>query len=415
MTSTPIPELAARSKVASRAMANASTAVKNEALLAAADLLEVRSGELLTANAQDVSSAEANGIAPGLIDRLRLSPERVTAMADGLRQVATLADPVGEVMSRWVRPNGLRITQVRVPLGVVAIIYESRPNVTSDAAGLCLKSGNAAFLRGSGSAINSNLAIGEVLREAVTKAGLPTDAVIVVDDVSREAATEFMRQRGFIDVLIPRGGHSLIQSILDNATVPFVIDGDGNCHIYVDESADLDMARSIVLNAKTQRPSVCNAAESLVVHSAIASDLLPELAGAMPQVELVGDARARSLVPGMGEASESDYATEFLDLKMSVKVVDDLDDAIAHVNANSSGHSEAIITSDHAAAGRFTQEVDAAAVLVNASTRFVDGEEFGFGAEIGISTQKLHARGPMGLRQLTTGKYVVEGSGQVRN
>ncbi|MEZ5268265.1 MAG: glutamate-5-semialdehyde dehydrogenase [Microthrixaceae bacterium] len=263
MTSTPIPELAARSKVASRAMANASTAVKNEALLAAADLLEVRSGELLTANAQDVSSAEANGIAPGLIDRLRLSPERVTAMADGLRQVATLADPVGEVMSGWVRPNGLRITQVRVPLGVVAIIYESRPNVTSDAAGLCLKSGNAAFLRGSGSAINSNLAIGEVLREAVTKAGLPTDAVIVVDDVSREAATEFMRQRGFIDVLIPRGGHSLIQSILDNATVPFVIDGDGNCHIYVDESADLDMARSIVLNAKTQRPSVCNARSRL--------------------------------------------------------------------------------------------------------------------------------------------------------
>lgn len=414
MAGTPIPELAARSKAASRLMATASTSEKNEALLTAADMLEERATDLIRANGTDVGSAEANGIATGLVDRLRLTPERVKGMADGLRQVASLADPVGEVLDGWVRPNGLRISRVRVPLGVVAIIYESRPNVTSDAAALCLKSGNSAFLRGSGSAINSNLAIAAVLREAITKAGLPADAVIVVDDTSHEAATEFMQQRGMIDVLIPRGGRGLIQSILENATVPFVIDGDGNCHVYVDASADLEMAQAIVVNAKTQRPSVCNAAESLVVHVSVAGDLLPALAEAMSEVELVGDARARALVPGMGVAEEADYSTEYLDLKMSVKVIDGLDEAIDHVNANSSGHSEAIVTSDAASANRFKREVDAAAVLVNASTRFVDGEEFGFGAEIGISTQKLHARGPMGLRQLTTAKYVVEGDGQVR-
>lgn len=414
MTSTPVPELAARSKAASRLMAKTSTADRNEALLTAADMLEERETELITANGVDVGSAEANGIAAGLVDRLRLIPQRVKGMADGLRQVAALADPVGEVIDGWVRPNGLRISRVRVPLGVVAIIYESRPNVTSDAAALCLKSGNSAFLRGSGSAINSNLAIAAVLRDAITKAGLPADAVIVVDDTSHEAATEFMQQRGMIDVLIPRGGPGLIQSILANATVPFVIDGDGNCHVYVDSSADLEMAQAIVVNAKTQRPSVCNAAESLVVHASVAGDLLPALAEAMPEVELVGDARARALVPGMGVATDSDYATEYLDLKMSVKVIDNLDEAIDHVNASSSGHSEAIVTNDMASAERFKREVDAAAVLVNASTRFVDGEEFGFGAEIGISTQKLHARGPMGLRQLTTAKYVVEGDGQVR-
>ncbi len=395
-------------------MAAASTADKNEALLTAAGMLEERADEIIEANRSDVDAAEGNGIAPGLVDRLRLTPERITAMADGLRQVAELEDPVGEVLEAWTRPNGLRISTVRVPLGVVAIIYESRPNVTSDAAGLCLKSGNSAFLRGSGSAIGSNLAIAEVLRAAVAKVGLPEDAVIVVDDVSHEAAVEFMQQRDFVDVLIPRGGRGLIQSIIDNATVPFVIDGDGNCHVYVDESADLEMARSIVLNAKTQRPSVCNAAESLVVHVSVAPRILAALADAMPEVELVGDARARALVPSIGVADDADYATEYLDLKMSVKVVDDLDDAIEHINATSSGHSEAIVTDDRAAADRFTHEVDAAAVLVNASTRFVDGEEFGFGAEIGISTQKLHARGPMGLRQLTTAKYVVEGDGQVR-
>ncbi len=415
MTPTPIPELARRSKAASRSLATASTSQKDEALRSAADLLGARTSELLDANATDVEAAESNGVAAGLVDRLRLSPERVSAMAAGLRQVAALPDPVGEVIAGWVRPNGLRISQVRVPLGVVAIIYESRPNVTSDAAGLCLKSGNAAFLRGSASAINSNLAIGEVLRDAVAKAGLDPDSVIVLDDTSHEAAVEFMQQRGFIDVLIPRGGHSLIRSILDHATVPFVIDGDGNCHVYVDAAADLEVAEAIVINAKTQRPSVCNAAESLVVHSAVAADFLPRVATAMAQVELVGDGRARALVPGMAEATEADFDTEFLDLKMSVKVVDTLQEAIDHVNEHSSGHSEAIVTADLAAASRFSTEVDAAAVLVNASTRFVDGEEFGFGAEIGISTQKLHARGPMGLKQLTTAKYVVMGDGQIRS
>jgi glutamate-5-semialdehyde dehydrogenase len=395
-------------------MATAGTKAKDDALIAAADLLEARTAELIEANSADVSEAEANGTAEGLLDRLRLTPERIAGMAAGLRQVAALADPVGEVLDGWTRPNGLHISRVRVPLGVVAIIYESRPNVTSDAAALCLKSGNAAFLRGSASAIRSNLAIASVLREAVAKAGMPQDAVIVLDDTSREAAVEFMRQRGSIDVLIPRGGPSLIQSILDNATVPYVIDGDGNCHVYVDSSADLDMAEAILVNAKTQRPSVCNAAESLVVHSAVAGELLPRIDSTLAGVELVGDARARALIPRAGEATQEDFATEFLDLKLSVKVVDSIDEAISHVNDNSSGHSEAIVTSDYAAAERFLAEVDAAAVLVNASTRFVDGEEFGFGAEIGISTQKLHARGPMGLKQLTTAKFVVRGEGQVR-
>ncbi|HPU38923.1 MAG TPA: glutamate-5-semialdehyde dehydrogenase [Microthrixaceae bacterium] len=414
MAVTPIPELARRSKDASRELATASSSAKDAALLAAADLLVARTADILAANALDVAGAEAGGIAAGLVDRLRLTPERVASMASGLRQVAGLADPVGEVLDGWVRPNGLHISRVRVPLGVVAIIYESRPNVTSDAAGLCLKSGNAAFLRGSSTAIHSNLAIASVLREAVAKAGLPEDSVIVVDDTSREAAVEFMQQVGLIDCLIPRGGASLIASIKEHATVPFVIDGDGNCHVYVDRAADLDMAESIIVNAKTQRPSVCNAAESLVVHAKVAADLLGRLDVALADVELVGDGRARALVSRMGEATDEDFATEFLDLKLSVKVVDDLDAAISHVNRNSSGHSEAIVTNDVSAADRFLAEVDAAAVLLNASTRFVDGEEFGFGAEIGISTQKLHARGPMGLAQLTTAKYVVRGNGQTR-
>ncbi len=414
MAVTPVPELARRAKAASRVLATASTAQKDEALLTAAELLGERVEELVRANAADVAAAEDAGIAPGLVDRLRLTPDRVAAMASGLRQVAALADPVGEVLDGWVRPNGLRISRVRVPLGVVAIIYESRPNVTSDAAGLCLKSGNAAFLRGSSTAVHSNVAIASVLRAAVAKTGLPEDAVVLVEDTSRAAATEFMQQRGLVDCLIPRGGPSLIASILEHATVPYVIDGDGNCHVYVDAAADLDVAERILVNAKTQRPSVCNAAESLVVHASVAADFLPMAAAALRDVELVGDARARALVPGMGEATDTDWSTEYLDLKLSVKVVDTLDEAIDHVNATSSGHSEAIVTTDVHAADRFLGEVDAAAVLLNASTRFVDGEEFGFGAEIGISTQKLHARGPMGLRQLTTAKYVVRGDGQVR-
>jgi glutamate-5-semialdehyde dehydrogenase len=414
MTSS-LVELGARAKAAARVLATTDTAAKDAALLGAADLLVERADEVVAANAEDVARAEAAGTSATVIDRLRLTPARVEAMAGGLRQVAGLRDPVGEVVTGWVRPNGLRIEQVRVPLGVVAIIYENRPNVTSDAFGLCLKSGNAAFLRGSSGAISSNIAIAAVLREAVAKAGLPEDSLVLVEDVSREAAVEFMQLRGFVDVLIPRGGPSLIASILENATVPYVIDGDGNCHVYVDAAADLAMARAIAVNSKTQRPSVCNAAESLVVHEAVAAEFLPALASEMAEagVELVGDDRARSIVPSMGVASAEDFATEFLDLKMSVAVVADLDAAIDHVQRYSSGHSEAIVTGDLRAADRFTREVDAAAVLVNASTRWVDGERFGFGAEIGISTQKLHARGPMGLQALTTEKYVVRGDGQL--
>jgi glutamate-5-semialdehyde dehydrogenase len=396
-----------------RPLAGASTAAKDAALHAAADLLLERAPEVLAANAVDITQAERTGITATVIDRLRLDPARIEAMAVGLRKVASLPDPVGEITDGWVRPNGLRIRRVRVPLGVVGIIYENRPNVTSDAAALCIKSGNVAFLRGSSGAIASNVAIASVLREGVAKAGLPEDGVVLVEDTSRESAVEFMRLRGVIDCLVPRGGPSLIASILEHATVPYVIDGDGNCHVYVDAAADLDMALDIIVNAKVQRPSVCNAAESLLVHEAVAPMFLPRAAAALDGVELVGDSASRALVP-MGEATDDDYASEFLALKLAVRVVPSLDAAIDHISRYGTGHSEAIVTNDRHAAERFTSEVDAAAVLVNASTRFVDGEEFGFGAEIGISTQKLHARGPMGLRELTTLKYVVEGDGQIR-
>lgn len=411
---TPIPELAARAKTASRALAVASTEEKDAALHAGADLLVANAESVLEANALDVAAAVSAGMAAPLVDRLRLDHARIEAMAGGLRKVASLADPVSRISDGWVRPNGLRIERVHVPLGVVAIIYESRPNVTSDAFGLCLKSGNAAFLRGSSSAINSNLAVSAVLREALTKAGLPADALVVVDDTRREAAVEFMQQNDYVDCLIPRGGPSLIQSILDNATVPYVIDGAGNCHVYVDAAADLDMALGILINAKTQRTGVCNAAESLVVHRDVAPEFLLRMVDALEGVELVGDEESRRISLSIAAAEPTDFATEYLDMKMSVKVVGDLDEAIAHVSETSTGHSEAIVTNDVRAADRFAREVDAAAVLVNASTRFVDGEEFGFGAEIGISTQKLHARGPMGLEQLTTSKYVVRGDGHVR-
>jgi glutamate-5-semialdehyde dehydrogenase len=414
MAVTPIPDLARRAHEASRVLATASTETKDAALLAAADLLVERTADLLEANGLDVAAAEAAGTDAGIVDRLRLDESRVAAMAAGLRQVAGLTDPVGHVVDAWERPNGLRISRVRVPLGVVAIIYESRPNVTSDAAGLCLKSGNAAFLRGSSTAIHSNLAIAAVLREAIESAGLPADAVVLVDDTSRESAVEFMQQRGYVDCLIPRGGPSLIASILEHATVPYVIDGAGNCHVYVDAAADLAVAERVLVNAKTQRTSVCNAAESLVVHAGIAAEFLPIADAALTEVELVGDGRARSLVPRMGVATDEDFSTEYLDMKLSVRVVDSLDEAIDHINRTSTGHSEAIITTDAETAEAFLARVDAAAVLWNASTRFVDGEEFGFGAEIGISTQKLHARGPMGLDQLTTAKFVVRGDGQVR-
>jgi glutamate-5-semialdehyde dehydrogenase len=411
-----VSDLGARAKAASRVLATASTEAKDATLLAAADLLVERTDDLLAANAADVEREQAAGASATVVDRLRLTSARVEGMAGGLRQVAALADPVGEVSQGWTRPNGLRIARVRVPLGVVAIIYENRPNVTSDAFGLCLKSGNAAFLRGSSAAIRSNLAIAGVLREALDKSGLPADALVLVEDTSREAAVEFMRQRDHVDCLIPRGGPSLIRSILDNATVPYVIDGDGNCHVYVDASADLAMAADIVVNAKTQRPSVCNAAETLLVHQDVAGEFLPLVAARLDGVELVGDGAARAVLGAnrVDEAGEDDWANEFLALKLAVGVVPSLDAALDHIARYGSGHSEAIVTRDLAAADRFTREVDAAAVLVNASTRFVDGEEFGFGAEIGISTQKLHARGPMGLRELTTEKYVVRGEGQTR-
>jgi glutamate-5-semialdehyde dehydrogenase len=417
MTSLPgtsLPELGRRAKQASLALALASSRTKDAALNAAADLLVERTPEILSANASDVGRADDGGVPAAVIDRLRLSEARVAAMAGGLRQVASLADPVGEVVEGWVRPNGLRIEKVRVPLGVVAIIYENRPNVTSDAAGLCLKSGNAAFLRGSSGALASNQAVAAALREGFARAGLSEDCLVLVEDTSHESAREFMRLRGVIDCLVPRGGPSLIQAVLENATVPYVIDGDGNCHLYVDSSADLDMALALLVNGKTQRPSVCNATESLVVHRDVASKFLPAAAAALPGVRLVGDETARDLVPTMEPAGEEDWGKEYLDLVLSVRVVDDLDAAIAHIQRYSSGHTEAIVTADLVSAQRFTREVDAAAVMVNASTRFTDGEQFGFGAEIGISTQKLHARGPMGLRELTTTKYIVTGSGQVR-
>jgi glutamate-5-semialdehyde dehydrogenase len=416
MATPSLEELGARARAASRALAVASAAQKDEALSFGAQLLEERCGDIVAANADDVTRAESTGTAPVLIERLRLSEAKVRAMAGGLRQVATLPDPVGEVVDGWVRPNGLRIRRVRVPLGVVAIIYESRPNVTSDAAGLCVKSGNAALLRGSSAAIESNRAIAAVLREAMKKAGLPADGIVLVEDTSREGAVAFMRLRDYVDCLIPRGGHGLVSTILEHATVPYVIDGDGNCHVYVDAAADLDMAVSIVHNAKTQRPGVCNAAESLLVHADVADVFLPRVADALAGVSLVGDAATRAIL-GEGRvelATPADFAQEFLDLKMSVAVVASIDAAVEHIARYGSGHTEAIITTDLAAASKFVQEVDAAVVMVNASTRFTDGEEFGFGAEIGISTQKLHARGPMGLRELTTVKYVVEGEGQVR-
>ena len=407
-------DLGERASEASKVLATASTDDKNETLRAAADCLVAATQEVLDANLRDVRRAEASQTSETVIDRLRLDAGRVEAMAEGLRKLIHLPDPAGKIVESWTRPNGLQIQKVQVPLGVVAIIYENRPNVTSDAFGLCLKSGNVAFLRGSSAAIDSNIAIARALREGIAKAGLPEDCLVLVTDTSHRTAIEFMQLRDHIDCLIPRGGPSLISSILENATVPYVIDGDGNCHVYVDIDADLGLAESVVVNAKTQRPSVCNAAESLVVHADIAAEFLPRIAGALEGVELVGDKRASRLVSAIAPADDHDWSTEYLDLKISVRVVDDLDAAIEHINENSTGHSEAIITRDMSSAQEFTSRVDAAAVLVNTSTRFVDGEEFGFGAEIGISTQKLHARGPMGLEQLTTTKYIVNGQGQIR-
>jgi glutamate-5-semialdehyde dehydrogenase len=414
MAQEPLEDLARRAKSAARVLATATTGQKNDALGSAAAQLRAAADEILAANAVDVARAESAGEKPGVVDRLRLTEPRLHQMAEGLVAVAALTDPVGEVVEGWVRPNGLVVRRVRVPLGVVGIVYENRPNVTSDAAGLCVKSGNAVLLRGSAGALGSNVAITAALRAGMESAGLPADAVVLVEDTRHETVAEFVRLRGFIDCLVPRGGPALVALVVEHATVPYVVDGDGNCHVYIDADADLDMAERIVVNAKTQRPSVCNAMETLLVHRDIAATALPRLARALGGVELVGDEASRAILPGIGVATENDYATEFLALRLAVAVVDDLDAALDHIARYSTGHSEAIVTRDYGAARRFVREVDAAAVLVNASTRFVDGGELGLGAEIGISTQKLHARGPMGLRELTAVKFVIEGDGQIR-
>jgi glutamate-5-semialdehyde dehydrogenase len=416
MAAVDLDDLGRRAVAAARVVAVTAGETRQAALRLAADLLDERHGVILDANAVDVARAQSDGTAAPVVDRLRLTPVRVAAMAAGLRQVAALADPVGETISGWRRPNGLEIRQVRVPLGVVGVIYENRPNVTSDAAGLCLKAGNATMLRGSSAALSSNVAVAGVLRDACEKTGLPADAVILVEDTSRASAVAFMRLRGVIDCLVPRGGPSLISAVVDSATVPYVLDGAGNCHVYVDATADLGMAAAIVTNGKTQRPSVCNATESLLVHASVAERFLPLAAAGLEGVELVGDEATRQILGAdhVAAASDDDWGREYLDLRLSIRVVADIDEAIAHIGRYGTGHTEAIVTSERAAAARFQRDVDAAAVVVNASTRFTDGEEYGFGAEIGISTQKLHARGPMGLVALTTTKYLVDGQGQVR-
>ena len=415
MATTSLGELGRRAKAAARILATAATAAKNDALECAADALGQAAAEILAANAEDVGRAESSGATAAVVDRLHLDEARLVEMAAGLRAVAALPDPVGEVVEGWVLANGLSVRRVRVPLGVVGIVYENRPNVTSDAAGLCLKSGNAAFLRGSAGALGSNVAIAAALRSGIAKAGLPADSVVLVEDTRHETVEEFVALRGVIDCLVPRGGPALVALVVEHATVPYVVDGDGNCHVYIDADADLDVAERIVVNAKTQRPGVCNAMETLLVHRAIADLALPRLARALAGVELVGDEATRAILPGVAAATDEDFATEFLRLRLAVAVVEDLDGALDHIARYSTGHSEAIVTRDYEAARRFTREVDAAAVLVNASTRFVDGGELGLGAEIGISTQKLHARGPMGLRELTSVKFVIEGDGQVRS
>jgi glutamate-5-semialdehyde dehydrogenase len=407
---------AEQAQVAAAELAVATRTVKDAALHAMADALLAGAADVLAANQQDVAAGRQAGMSDALLDRLTLTDARIAGIADALRQMAALPDPVGEVVRGTTLPNGLMLRQVRVPFGVVGIIYESRPNVTVDAAGICLKSGNAVLLRGSSSAAHSNAALVTLMREAISRAGLPADAVQLVDASSRESVKELMRARGLVDVLIPRGGASLIQSVVTESTVPVIETGVGNCHVYVDAAADLEIALPIVMNAKTHRPSVCNAAETLLVHQAVADEFLPQVLPALRQagVTLHGDERVRRYEPEALPATEEDFRTEYLSLDLAVAVVDSLEEAIAHIRRYGSGHSEAIVTDSARAADTFTAQVDAAAVLVNASTRFVDGGEFGFGAELGISTQKLHARGPMGLPELTSTKYVVTGSGQVR-
>lgn len=413
---TTMETLGARAKAAARPLQTATTETKNQALLKIADALLQNCAYILSENEKDLEAGRKNGMAPSLLDRLALSEARIAGMAKGVSDVAKLPDPVGAVLSEITRPNGLKIQKVAVPLGVIAVIFEARPNVTSDAAALCLKSGNAVILRGGKEAICSNTAITKVMRDALAETELPADCVQLVEDTSRESATALMRLNGYVDVLIPRGGAGLIRSVVENATVPVIETGVGNCHIYIDKDADIQMAVDITYNAKTSRVSVCNAAESLLVHKDIAEKVLPPLKAKLDEknVELRGDEATRAILPGIKAATEEDYATEYLDYILSVHIVNSLEEAIDHIYRYSTGHSECIITENKAAAEKFLAEVDSAAVYHNASTRFTDGGEFGFGAEIGISTQKLHARGPLGLPQLTSVKYKIYGNGQRR-
>ena len=401
-------------KAAERILGVADTNTKNRALEAMASALTANEDTIISANATDLSEGRQNGMKDSLLDRLRLTPERIAGMAEGIRQVAALADPIGEIIEGSVRPNGMKIQRVRVPLGVVGIIFESRPNVTSDAAALCLKAGNVCILRGGKEAIHSNMAIADVLRRAVETAGLPADCIQLVSDTSRESANQMMRMSKYLDVLIPRGGAGLIRAVVENSTVPVIETGVGNCHVFVDRSADIEMAASIIYNAKTSRPSVCNAIETILIHKDIAEKALPVIKARLDEkkVELRGCERTQSILgDSVVPVSEEDYATEFLDYILACRVVDSLDEAIDHIARYSTGHSECIVTSDYFSAERFTSSVDSAAVYVNCSTRFTDGGEFGLGAEI---TQKLHARGPMGIRQLTSSKFIIQGDGQIR-
>ncbi len=413
---TELEQMGKNAKAAARVLASAG-ARKNEALLAMANALETREEVILAANALDLAAAKENGMSESLLDRLTLNHARVQGMAQGIRAVAAQNDPVGTVVGGTVRPNGLKIEQVRVPLGVIGIIYEARPNVTADAAALCLKAGNAVILRGGREAIRSNQAVAETMRAAAEQTGLPKDCVQLVQNTDRSSAVEMMQLTEYLDVLIPRGGKGLIQSVVQNSRVPVIETGSGNCHVYVDDSADLEMAANIIYNAKTSRPSVCNAIETVLVHQEVAEKALPVIKKRLDekQVELRGCERTRAILGGsVVPAVEEDWATEYLDYILAVKVVDSLDEAIEHIATYSSGHSEAIITKSYENAQKFTAQVDSAAVYVNASTRFTDGGEFGLGAEIGISTQKLHARGPMGVNELTSTKFIISGSGQIR-
>lgn len=413
---TALETMGKNAKLAARVLATAG-AKKDKALLAMADALEAGEAEILAANQEDLNAARAAGMSDSLLDRLALNHARIQGMAQGVRAVAAQSDPVGTVVSGSVRPNGLKIEQVRVPLGVIGIIYEARPNVTADAAALCLKAGNAVILRGGKEAFRSNQAVAQAMRSALEQVGLPKDCVQLVQDTSRSSAVEMMQLTEYLDVLIPRGGKGLIQSVVQNSRVPVIETGAGNCHVFVDESADLEMAAEIIFNAKTSRPSVCNAIETILVHKKIAERALPVIKARLDEkhVELRGCERTCAILgDSVLPATEEDWATEYLDYVLAVKVVDSLEEAMEHIARYSSGHSEAIVTESYRNAQRFTQEVDSAAVYVNASTRFTDGGEFGLGAEIGISTQKLHARGPMGVNELTSTKFIVTGSGQIR-